>query len=115
MLKPGVVMGYTMSSDYGQFKKIEDLGIPVVINGEYREQHPMGRAEWIKFMGLFFNREKAADSVFSAIEKNYLDAQALLDTVTERNNDLSGIVYVDAWYVPAWASYAAQTVQDARY
>lgn len=113
MLKPGVVMGYTMSSDYGQFKKIEDLGIPVVINGEYLEQHPLGRAEWIKFMSLFFNREKAADSVFSAIEKNYLEAQASLDTGSARPTVLSGIVYGDAWFLPAGENYAAKLFRDA--
>src|SRR5687768_15819215 len=32
VLNPGAVMGYTMSGDYGQFRKIEALGIPVVIN-----------------------------------------------------------------------------------
>ena len=54
-LTPDMVMGYTMSSDYGQFKKMEELNIPVVINAEYLEKHPLGRAEWIKFMALFFN------------------------------------------------------------
>ena len=68
-----MVMGYTMNSDYGQFKKIEELHVPVVINAEYLEKHPLGRAEWIKFMALFFNKEKKADSVFVVIEKEYLE------------------------------------------
>jgi iron complex transport system substrate-binding protein len=114
VLKPGMVMGYTMSSDYGQFKKIEELGIPVVINGEYLEQHPLGRAEWIKFMGLFFNREKEADSVFSAIERNYLRAQAAVKNEASRPPTvLSGIVYGDAWFLPAGENYAAKLLRDA--
>src|SRR5688500_5694822 len=79
VLKPDAVMGYTMSSDFGQFNKIEALGIPVVINAEYLEQHPLGRAEWIKFMGLFFNREREADSVFAVIENNYRATRAALN------------------------------------
>ncbi len=75
ILKPGMVMGYSMSSDYGQFKKIEELNIPVVINAEYLEKHPLGRAEWIKFMALFFNKEHEADSIFRGIEKSYLETQ----------------------------------------
>src|SRR6202008_572779 len=31
-LKPSMVMGYAMSSDLGQLKKIKELGVPVVIN-----------------------------------------------------------------------------------
>ncbi|HEX8038821.1 MAG TPA: ABC transporter substrate-binding protein, partial [Chryseosolibacter sp.] len=112
-LKPGVVMGYTMTGDYGQFKKMEDLGIPVVINAEYLEQHPLGRAEWIKFTGLFFNKEKEADSVFSMIEKNYLETGRLLRPDMNAPTVLSGIVYGDAWFLPAGQNYAARLYKDA--
>lgn len=115
MLKPGVVMGYTMSSDYGQFRKIEALGVPVVINGEYLEQHPLGRAEWIKFMALFFNREKEADSVFTMIEKNYNEAKSAVSKSTHRPTVLSGVVYGDAWFLPAGQNYAAKLFRDAGY
>lgn len=52
-LKPDMVMAYLVAADFGQFRKVEELGIPVVINAEYLEPHPLGRAEWIKFMALF--------------------------------------------------------------
>ncbi len=113
VLNPDAVMGYTMSGDYGQFKKMEDLGIPVVINGEYLEQHPLGRAEWIKFMALFFGREKEADSVFSMIEKNYLATKELVKPGMESPTVLSGIVYGDAWFLPAGENYAAKLFKDA--
>lgn len=113
VLAPALVMGYTMSADYGQFKKIESLGIPVVINGEYLEQHPLGRAEWIKFMALFFDKEKIADSVFKVIEKNYLDAQTLVKTNVRRPTVLTGIVYGDAWFLPGGENYAAKLFKDA--
>ena len=113
VLQPGMVMGYTMSADFGQFRKIEALGVPVVINGEYLEQHPLGRAEWIKFMSLFFNREKEADSVFSAIEANYLGARAKVNNPARRPAVLSGIVYGDAWFLPAGENYAAKLFRDA--
>lgn len=112
LLKPEIVMGYTMTSDVGQFGKIEDLGIPVVINGEYLEEHPLGRAEWIKFMALFFNKEKMADSVFSFIEKNYQHTKGLV-TAEQRPTVMSGIVYGDAWFLPAGQNYAARLFHDA--
>jgi iron complex transport system substrate-binding protein len=113
MLKPGMVMGYTMSSDFGQFKKVEELNIPVVINAEYLEKHPLGRAEWIKFMALFFNKETLADSVFNTIEKNYLETKALADNTTKRPTVLSGIVYGDAWFLPGGQNYASKLLKDA--
>jgi iron complex transport system substrate-binding protein len=113
MLKPDMVMGYSMNSEYGQFKKIEDLNVPVVLNAEYLEKHPLGRAEWIKFMALFFNKEKEADSIFRLIEKEYIDTQALTDSVLERPSVLSGIVYGDAWFLPGGQNYAARLLKDA--
>lgn len=112
-LKPGAVMGYTMTGDYGQFKKMEELGIPVVINAEYLEQHPLGRAEWIKFTGLFFDKEEEADSVFSMIEANYLETSRLLKPGMKTPAVLSGIVYGDAWFLPAGQNYAARLFKDA--
>jgi iron complex transport system substrate-binding protein len=113
MLKPDLVMGYTMSGDYGQFKKIEELGVPAVINAEYLEQHPLGRAEWIKFMALFFNKEKEADSVFNEIEQSYNDTRSLAAAVTTRPTVVSGVVYGDAWFMPGGKNYAAKLLNDA--
>jgi iron complex transport system substrate-binding protein len=113
MLKPSLVMGYTMTGDYGQYKKMEDLGVAVVMNAEYLEKHPLGRAEWIKYMALFFNREKEADSVFNAIEKNYNETLERVKTNTNRPTVLSGIVYGDAWFLPGGQNYAAKLLNDA--
>jgi iron complex transport system substrate-binding protein len=113
MLKPGMVMGYTMSSDYGQFKKVEELNVPVVINAEYLEKHPLGRAEWIKFLALFFNKEKMADSVFNVVERNYLETKNLALTASKLPTVLSGIVYGDAWFLPGGQNYASKILKDA--
>ena len=112
-LKPSLVMGYTMTKDLGQLKKIQELGIPVVINAEYLEKHPLGRAEWIKFMALFFGKEREADSVFAEIEKEYLSTQQLVNEVKTKPTVLSGIVYGDAWFMPGGQNYAAKLLKDA--
>lgn len=112
-LSPQLVMSYTMTSDLGQLKKIKELGIPVVVNSDFLESHPLGRAEWIKFMALFFNKEKEADSVFNEIEKEYLAVQQLVAETSERPTVMSGIVYGDAWFMPAGKNYAAHLLKDA--
>lgn len=112
-LKPELVMSYTMTSDLGQLKKISELGIPVVINAEYLEEHPLGRAEWIKFMALFFGKEHQADSIFNIIEQEYLATQQLTEKVDNKPTVLSGIVYGDTWFMPAGKNYAAKLLHDA--
>ena len=113
VLKPAMVMGYTMGQDLGQLKKIKELGIPIVLNAEYLEKHPLGRAEWIKFMALFFNKEREADSVFRAIESEYLKTQELAVPIVSKPSVMSGIVYGDTWFLPGGQNYAARLLEDA--
>ena len=112
-IRPQLVMGYTMSADYGQFAKIEELGVPVVINSEYLEKHPLGRAEWIKFVAAFFDKDSLANAVFQSIEKSYLETTTLVSNVQKKPTVLSGIIYGDAWFLPGGKNYAARILDDA--
>jgi len=112
-LKPSLVMGYTMTADLGQLKKIQEMGTPVVLNGEYLERDPLGRAEWIKFTSLFFGKEKAADSVFAMIEREYTTTRDMLASVDKKPSVLCGTVYGDAWFMPGGENYAAKLLKDA--
>jgi len=113
ILKPDITMAYTLSGDFGQFKKIEELGIPVVINAEYLEKHPLGRAEWIKFAAAFFNKEELADSVFDSIENAYLAIREEAAKVSTKPSIMSGVVYGDTWFLPGGKNFAAQLIADA--
>ncbi len=112
-LQPDVVMAYTMSSDMGQFALLSEADIPVIINAEYLEKHPLGRAEWLKLAGILFGKERLADSVFTAIEQAYLQTRALVLQDSVRPTVMSGIVYGDSWYLPGGRNYAARLLQDA--
>jgi len=112
-LNPEIVMAYTIRGNMGQFEQIQNADIPVVINAEYLESHPLGRAEWIKFMALFFNKEEMADSIFKSIESEYNSLQSKVDNVEKKPSVVSGIVYGDTWYMPGGQNYAAQLINDA--
>jgi len=112
-LKPDVVMGYTMAPGLGSLKKIKDRGIPVVVNAEYLEPHPLGRAEWIKFTALFFGRQHQADSVFKIVEDEYLRGAGLVKNETVKPTVMCGILYGDTWFAPGGKNHAAQLLYDA--
>lgn len=112
-LDPDVVMAYSMTGDFGQFKKIADLGTPVILNAEYLENHPLGRAEWIKFVAAFYDLGEKAESVFDKIEADYLGIKATVPATEIRPTVLSGIMYGDAWFLPGGKNYAAQILRDA--
>jgi len=114
-LQPNMVMGYSFTGDMIKLNKISDFGIPLVINGEYLEDHPLGRAEWIKFMALFLDKTAMADSIFNVIKTEYLNGQLLAATVSSRPTVVSGILYGDAWFLPGGQNYAAKIFRDAGY
>lgn len=111
-IKPDMVMGYSLSGDFGQFNQISEAEIPVVLNAEYLEHHPLGRAEWIKLAGIIFDKVDEADSVFNFIEAQYLATLKIASDVTERPSVMSGIVYGDSWFLPGGKNYAAKMLQD---
>jgi iron complex transport system substrate-binding protein len=112
-VSPELVMTYSINSDLGHLRKIKESGIPVVINAEYLEKHPLGRAEWIKFMSLFYGKEELADSVFNEIESAYLETQHRVVNIQDMPTVMSGVLYGDSWFLPGGDNYAARLFQDA--
>ena len=112
-LKPELVVGFSMSSNNKMFSNIEKAGIPVLLNGDWLEKTPLGRAEWIKFFGLIYGKEKQADSIFKSIETEYLRAKKIALQAIAKPKVLSGAMYKDKWNLPAGNSYGAQFLKDA--
>lgn len=110
---PELIMDFAMGSTYDQFEKLQGTGIPVVLNADYLEETPLGRAEWIKFTAAFFNKESEADSVFQQIEENYRSLKEKAQDLSTLPTVYTGIVYGDVWYQPGGNSYAAQFIKDA--
>ncbi len=48
--------------------ELKSLGVGVMVDRSSDEDHPLGRAEWIKFYGALLGREEAAQEVFSGQE-----------------------------------------------
>ncbi|MCR4691582.1 MAG: ABC transporter substrate-binding protein [Lachnospiraceae bacterium] len=44
--------------------KLEELGIPVLVETSSYEHHPLGRLEWIKLYGVLFDRENEAQDYY---------------------------------------------------
>ena len=79
---------------------------------EYLEEHPLGRAEWIRFFGVLFDRERTADSLYEAIATRYVNA-LIIDTGAPRPRVFFGSHWQGQWYVPPGNSYMARLIEDA--
>ena len=45
-------------------EKLEDFGIPVLMEASSYEAHPLGRVEWIKLFGALLGKEEEAERIF---------------------------------------------------
>jgi len=112
-LKPDVVIGFAVDGNNSAFATIGKTGIPVLYNSDWTETSPLGKAEWIKFFGVLFDKEKEADSIFNTIETEYLSAKKIASKASKKPTVISGAMYKDVWYIPQGDSWAAQFIADA--
>jgi len=112
-LEPDVVIGFAINGNNKTFKTIEKSGIPVVFNGDWIEESPLGKAEYIKFFGAFFNLSEEAAQLFNEVETAYNDARELARSSSEKPSVLSGSMYKDQWYVPYGNAWQARFIKDA--
>ncbi|MFN3801727.1 ABC transporter substrate-binding protein [Belliella pelovolcani] len=114
-LQPDWVMISTLGGDLKHIELLKQAGVPAVINGEYVEQDPLGRAEWIKFTGALLGRYEEAVEIFNTIEAAYLEAKKLAESVSQEDKPkvMAGVMYKDIWYVPGSDSWGAQLLLAA--
>lgn len=112
-LQPDVLIGFSMKTNNKTYNIISKSGIPVVYNGDWNEQTPLGKAEWIKFFGAFYNKLDQASKLFNSVEGSYLAAKRLAKKAETSPTVLAGAMFKDVWYLPAGDSWAAKFFADA--
>jgi len=113
-LKPDVlfmygVEGSVMATSY----KLAELKVPVVFCGDYLEAHPLGKAEWIRFFSLFYEREKEAGQFFDRIDSLYNAYKSLAGKTVRKPLVLTGLPWKDTWYMAGGKSFASRFIADA--
>lgn len=112
-LQPDLLVGFGVSGEPRSYKTLKAAQIPVIYNGDWMEQDPLGKAEWIKFFGLLTGQNKRADSIFKIIESEYENARKLAAEAKDYPTVLSGALYRDIWYMPGGKSWGSQFLKDA--
>lgn len=97
----------------GGYGKLDKLNIPIIETADYMETSPLGRAEWMKFYGLLFKSEERSDSLFSAIEKEYMALKAEAAKLPQGLSILTERKMGSVWYVPGGKSTMGILLKDA--
>lgn len=112
-LDPDVLIGFGIDGVNKAFETISNGGIPIIYNGDWAEDSPLAKAEWLKFFGVLFDKEAKASQLFSKIESNYLEAKDIAKNATSIPTVLSGAMHKDIWYLPQGTSPEGQFLKDA--
>lgn len=113
MLHPQAVMTTAYNADDANSKKMRQTGLTLIYNIEWQEKSMLGRAEWIKFVAAFFDKEALADSIFDTVERRYNDVKRQAAAAPYRPTVLSGQDYRGSWSMPGGESFNARLFDDA--
>ena len=103
----------------GGYGRIEELDVPIIEMADYMETSALGRAEWVRFYGMLLGVEEQADSLFNAVEQDYLRLKQLAAKTSPLGGDKKGVsILMDkqtgsVWYVPAGQSTIGGIIRDA--
>lgn len=126
----------------GGYGKLDKLHIPIIEAADYMESSPLGRAEWMKFYGMLFGKDKnisttaaveasmtaagkaseatlpascelRADSLFAQIEKEYLKLKAEAGKLPKGLSILTERKTGNVWYVPGGQSTIGILLKNA--
>ena len=140
-LKPEAILVSPFENS-GGYGKLDKLRIPLIEAADYMESSPLGRAEWMKFYGMLFGKDKnisttaagkaseaaagkaseatlpascelRADSLFAQIEKEYLKLKAEAGKLPKGLSILTERKTGGVWYVPGGQSTIGILLKDA--
>lgn len=114
---PDIVLVYGIDAASPMQSKLDQLGIPYMYVGEYLEESPLGKAEWMIALGTLTGRVREAGDVFGKIVPEYtrwknIAARAKKQYGTEPVVMLN-TPYNDAWMMPPVSSYMVRLIEDA--
>ncbi|KAA6313556.1 iron complex transport system substrate-binding protein, partial [termite gut metagenome] len=112
LLNPQVVMTSAYNAEDENSKRMRQTGLTLLYNIEWQEKTLLGRAEWIKFMGTFFNKDALADSIFNNVAKRYNDIKSRAAALIPSSPTLlSGQDFRGTWSMPGGQSFNARLFQ----
>lgn len=113
-MSPDLIVSFGLNNNNPTIDNLQKSGLKVIYNGDWTEQSPLGKAEWIKFFGALYGLDTKANTIFSEIEKDYTNTLALAKKAIAKPTTLCGAMYQEQWYVPQGESWAALFLKDAQ-
>ena len=114
-LQPDLVMMYGVAGENSLLTaKFRELNIPYMYIGDYVEQSPLGKAEWLYVVAEITDNHEKADSLFGAVKHNYQSlASRIANETSTRPKVMLNTPYRDIWFLPSAENFMVQLIADA--
>jgi iron complex transport system substrate-binding protein len=112
-LRPDAAFCYGLGDEWDLRPKMAEAGLPVVVSGDWNEAEPLARAEWIKFIAAFFDKEELASAYFDSVAAEYASVRSLAASARERPAVLVNGPFQGSWPVSGGRSFMARFIADA--
>jgi iron complex transport system substrate-binding protein len=111
-LQPDVILVTPYPTvDYSHLKELS--GATLVSFPDYLESHPLGRAEWMKVVGLLCGKEDVTNQWFDDVVRRYESLSYKCSVIEDKPTVFSDLPFENQWYVPGGNSYIAKIFSDA--
>lgn len=112
-LRPDLVLLYGVTARSAMETKLRELGIPYLYMGEYIEQSPLGKAEWMVAVAEIAGCREKGEQTFAAIAERYEALRSVAARAGSRPKVMINAPYGDNWFMPSTESYMARLITDA--
>lgn len=112
--EPDIVLLYGVNGASSMEGKLTELGIPYIYIGDYLEESPLGKAEWMVAVSEVAGRRENGEKAFAEIPVRYNALkQKVADNVLDAPSVMLNTPYGDSWFMPSVGNYAVQLITDA--
>lgn len=113
-LEPDIVLLYGVNGISTMETKLRELGIPFAYIGEYVEEIPLGKTEWMIALAELVGERDKGIAAFTPIPIRYQQlSQRALAARSARPKVMINTPYADSWFMPSTSSYIARLIEDA--
>lgn len=114
-LDPDLVLLYGVNGASSMEGKLKELDIPFMYVGDYLEESPLGKAEWLMVAAELCNDRSRGAETFGGIAERYRAVKTAVagSAPAVRPKVMLNTPYRDTWFMPSSRSFMIRLIEDA--
>ena len=112
--RPDIVLLYGVTGACSMQSKLDELGIPYIYIGEYVEEDPLGKTEWLVALAEIVGCREQGIAYFTEVPQRYNHLKSIAAAASSpMPKVMLNTPYADSWFMPSTTSYLARLIADA--